>query len=275
VSRPDFSKLGGCAVVFFECSIVFGQRQGRAQCIVRALVLGAIVIWQVGTVPLAAAAAKKKVNPKDAQTYVWIPLGQFQMGCSPSDVDCTDGEKPAHSVTLTKGFWIGQTPVTQAAYKKVMGSNPSFFKGDQLPVDTVTWDDAQAYCKNIDMRLPTEAEWEYAARGGNPSARYGPVADIAWSIEQSAGTTHQVAQKKPNAYGLYDMLGNVWEWVADWYGPYDAAAAVDPQGPQTGQSHLLRGGSWLYDASVVRVSYRYNYVGQDRDYLDGFRCASN
>jgi formylglycine-generating enzyme required for sulfatase activity len=260
----------------FQCSATFNQAQRSGLCVQTVLFVAALFIWQVSTFSLVALAeTKTKISPKDGLTYVWIPPGHFQMGCSPDDSDCRDNERPVHPVTLTKGFWMGQTLVTQAAYKKVMGSNPSQFKGDQLPVDTVTWDDAQAYCKNIDMRLPTEAEWEYAARGGNPSARYGPVADIAWSIEQSAGTTHPVALKKPNAYGLYDMLGNVWEWVSDWYGPYDSAAGIDPQGPQTGKNHLLRGGSWLYDASIVRVSYRYSFEGGDRDYIDSFRCAGN
>ncbi len=235
------------------------------------------VIWRFSGVPSPVSAqARTKVNPKDGLTYVWIPADTFQMGCSPGDSECESNEKPAHSVTLTKGFWIGQAPVTQAAYKKVVGSNPSHFHGDQLPVESVSWDDAQAYCEGADMRLPTEAEWEYAARGGSPNARYAPLVGSAWYSANSGGTTHEVGQKQANAYGLYDMLGNVWEWVADWYGPYNAAAAVDPKGPPSGRYRLRRGGSWYEDASSVRVSNRrYIEPGYRYNFAHGFRCAGN
>jgi formylglycine-generating enzyme required for sulfatase activity len=228
------------------------------------------------------AQASSKINAKDGLTYIWIPAGAFQMGCSPDDPDCREDEVPVHTVTLTKGFWIGQMPVTQAAYMKVMGSNPSHFHGDQLPVETVSWDDAQAYCGRMDMRLPTEAEWEYAARGGGVAARYGPIDQIAWYGANSGDTTHPVGKKQANAYGLYDVLGDVWEWTADWYGKksYDAASVVDPKGPQAGKYHVLRGGSWVNDASGIRVSYRINGEpgGRSDDHLDyggGFRCVGN
>ena len=151
-----------------------------------------------------------------------IPAGTFQMGCSPGDAECKPDEQPAHSVTISRDFWIGETPVTQAAYQKVMKANPSLHKGDQLPVTFIRWADADAYCKAVEMRLPTEAEYEYAARGGTTTARFGPVDDIAWSYMTGVTQAHPVRQKKPNAYGLYDMLGNVWAWTADWYGPYTA-----------------------------------------------------
>jgi formylglycine-generating enzyme len=235
-------------------------------------VLGLAGAWRIGTAPSVWAQATTKVNSQDGLTYVWIPPGTFQMGCSPDDSGCSDDESPAHKVTLTRGFWIGQTPVTQAAYKKVAGSNPSNFKGDGLPVETVDWEDAQAYCSRVEMRLPTEAEYEYAARGGSLNARYAPADRMAWYYANSGRTTHEVGQKQVNGYGLYDMLGNVWEWVADWYGPYNAATAVDPKGPQTGQLRVLRGSSWDLDASVVRVSLRFRPgIGVHA----GFRCAGN
>jgi len=229
-----------------------------------------------------AAHPKTTLNPKDGLTYVWIAPGTFQMGCSPGDTACSDDEKPAHQVTLTKGFWISQTLVTNAAYKKVVGSSPSHYPGDQFPVSQVNWDDAQAYCKAADMRLPTEAEWEYAARGGNPSARYGPLDDIAWYAANSNNTTHDVKQKLPNGYGLYDMLGNVWEWVADWYGPYDATSQVDPPGPATGdgEHRVVRGAIWTSIGLGVRVSYRDRVVPTERYPTAprrsiGFRCAGD
>ena len=236
-------------------------------------ILSTAVVWRVGTTSSVSAQAKTKLNPTDGLTYVWIPPGTFQMGCSPDDSTCNAEEKPAHPVRLTKGFWIGQTPVTQAAYKKVVGNNPSSFHGDRLPVDSVSWDDANAYCKRLDMSLPTEAEWEYAARAGNGTSRYAPVALIAWYAANSGSTTHEVGQKQANAYGLYDMLGNVWEWVADWYGPYDAKASQDPKGPPTGEYRTLRGGSWGDDPPQLRVSARDQGEPAGRFNVNGFRCA--
>jgi formylglycine-generating enzyme required for sulfatase activity len=238
--------------------------------------------WRLGVAAPVAAQARTKVNPQDGLTYVWIPPGTFQMGCSPDDSECESREKPAHSVTLTRGFWIGQTPVTQAAYAKVVGGKSSsshFEKGDQFPFEAVSWDDAQAYCNGVAMRLPTEAEWEYAARGGSPAARYAPLDRVAWYHANIGGKTHPVAQKEANAYGLYDMLGSVYEWVADWDGPYDAAGAVDPKGPPPGRFRLLRGGYWTLDASHIRVSVRHQAnpkPGFGSSYLGtGFRCAGN
>lgn len=126
-----------------------------------------------------AAAAAQRVNPKDGLTYVWIPPGTFTMGCSPRDAGCYENEKPAHKVTIPKGFWIGQTEVTQEAFQWVMNKNPSGVRGARLPVSQVPQEDAQAYCRAVGMRLPTEAEWEYAARGGDTSPRYGPVDTVA------------------------------------------------------------------------------------------------
>jgi len=261
-----------------NCSAIFRYGSRLGFWLLPLLISSTIAVWRVDTAPAVAAQAKTKANPRDGLTYVWIPPGTFQMGCSPNDSECNRNETP-HSVRLTKGFWIGQTLVTQAAYKKVVGSNPSAFKGDQLPVETVSWDDAQAYCKAVAMRLPTEAEWEYAARGGSPAARYAPLAQVAWYSANSDGTTHEVGKKQANDYGLYDTLGNVWEWVADWYGPYEAASTVDPKGPRTGRVRMLRGASFGLDGSFVRVSYRSwydpGYRSYGDGYVNGFRCAGN
>jgi len=241
------------------------------------LLLAAIAAWHVSVTAPVTAQGKTKVNPKDGLTYVLIPAGTFQMGCSPNDSACKDDEKPTHAVTISKDFWIGETPVTQAAYKKVMnGANPSIHKGDQMPVTFIRWAEADAYCKAVDMRLPTEAEYEYAARGGTATPRYGPIADIAWYFANSGGLqAKDVKQKKPNAYGLYDMLGNVWVWMSDWYAPYSAGSATDPTGPPMAKERAERGGSWFTGPLTVRASSRDFHVPEYR-YTDvGVRCVGN
>ena len=181
------------------------------------------------------------------------------MGCSPGDSECLDDEKPAHEAAIPSGFWLGQTPVTQQAYQRVTGQNPSDFKGANLPVETVSWDEAQSYCQAIGGRLPTEAEWEYAARAGSTGARYGDLDQIAWYSGNSGGKTHEVGQKQANAWGLFDMLGNVWQWTADWYAQ--------------GQSRALRGGAWNVSPRFVRVSLRVGSGPGDRFDSFGFRCV--
>jgi len=223
--------------------------------------------------PTTIATGAKKVNPKDGLTYVWIPPGTFMMGCSPGDAECDGGEKPAHQVTITKGFWLGQTPVTQQAYQRVTGQNPSYFKGDSLPVEQVDWNGAKAYCVAIGGRLPTEAEWEYAARAGSTGARYGNLDEIAWYSGNSGGQTHEVGRKSANTLGLFDMLGNVWQWVADWYGNYQSGAQRDPSGPPPGQYRAMRGGSFGFDSKVPRVSGRVRGGPGIHVNTIGFRCV--
>ena len=239
------------------------------------LIALAVAAWLAGGTAPIAAQARTKVNPHDGLTYVMIPAGTFQMGCSPGDADCKPDEQPAHSVTISKDFWIGETVVTQAAYQKVMKVNPSINKGDQLPVTFIRWAEADAYCKAVEMRLPTEAEYEYAARGGTTTPRYGEANDIAWSYIVGVTQAHPVRQKQPNKYGLYDMLGNVWVWTADWYAPFTAAKAVDPTGPPTGRERAERGGSWFNGPRTVRASSRDFHLPEYR-YTDvSVRCAGN
>ncbi len=218
------------------------------------------------------------VNPVDALTYVWIPQGTFAMGCSAGDNDCDRDEKPSHQVTITKGFWMGQTPVTQEAYQRITGKSPGYFKGLKFPVESVSWDEAQTYCQATGMRLPTEAEWEYAARAGSKMNRYGEVDQIAWFGANSENKTHEVMQKQPNAWSLYDMLGDVWEWTADWYGAYPVenqpdGNQSDPKGPSAGKVRTLRGGSWGNGPAFVRVSVRSANEPENRSNIVGFRCA--
>jgi formylglycine-generating enzyme required for sulfatase activity/energy-coupling factor transporter ATP-binding protein EcfA2 len=225
---------------------------------------------------LNRASGSAKVNPRDNLIYVSIPPGEFIMGCSASDEECDEDEKPPHRVRITKGFWLGQTEVTQAAYQKVTGGkDPSSFKGSQRPVETVSWDEAGSYCNAIGMRLPTEAEWEYAARAGTTVARYGALDNIAWYGGNSGSETKPVGTREPNAWGLFDLLGNVWEWTADSYKAdyYGKSPVDDPRGPEGDGLRVLRGGSWDYLPEIVRVSNRVRYEPTYRFNNIGFRCA--
>jgi formylglycine-generating enzyme required for sulfatase activity len=222
---------------------------------------------------------KTKVNPKDGMSYLWIPAGTFKMGCLRGP-ECDINDGTLHDVTLTKSFWLSQTEVTQAAYKQVVADTPSHFVGANLPVETVTWDEADAYCRKIDGRLPTEAEWEYAARAGSNEARYGFINQIAWFDNNAERRTHDVGQKEPNSWGLYDMLGNVWEWTADFNpGQLGADPVTDPFTSKPRSEFLalrvIRGGSWLNRRSALRASQRNEFRPNSRSSSIGFRCISN
>ena len=217
------------------------------------------------------AAGTTRVNAKDGQTYVWIPPGTFMMGASEGDAEAYPDEKPAHRVTLTKGFWMGQTAVTVGAYARFKGEQP---KSDaELPQVEVSWEEAKKYCEWAGMRLPAEAEWEYAARAGTAGPRYGELEKAAWYFENSGGKAHPVGGKEPNGWGLYDTLGNVWEWVADWYGDYSADAVTDPvgTGERRGEGSA---GRFLERRSKARPRL---VPSQERAYDPGrnigFRCA--
>ena len=182
----------------------------------------------------------------------------------------------AHKVELTGGFWLGKTEVTQAAWIRAMSNNPSRFRGDHQPVENVTWQEATNFCTGIGGRLPTEAEWEYAARANSTGQRYGTLDQIAWYVGNNQGQTQDVKSKAPNAWGLYDMLGNVWEWVADWESDiyYSKSPTRDPRGPSSCLGRVLRGGSWGdIDPANIRVSRRNASNVDSRLDLVGFRCA--
>ena len=216
---------------------------------------------------------------------VKIQGGTFQMGAtSEQGSDAYDLEKPVHSVTLSD-YYIGQTEVTQELWQAVMSSNPSYFTGDnQRPVESVSWDDCQEFIEKLNrltgknFRLPTEAEWEYAARGGNKSRGYkysgnnNPDA-VAWYDANSGNKTHPVAQKQSNELGLYDMSGNVYEWCQDWYGDYSSNSQTNPIGASNGGFRVLRGGSYFMDRSGVRVSFRSRYMPDCGHFNDGVRLA--
>jgi formylglycine-generating enzyme required for sulfatase activity len=260
------------------------------------------------TAKLKAAALRRatpheqtRVNPTDGERYVWIAPGTFAMGCSPGDSDCGGDESPAHRVEIAKGFWMAQTPATVGAWKKYRAATKApalpdtdIFGGkmnenagnDSLPAVAMTWDEAKNYCEWTGGRLPTEAEWEYAARAGTTGARYGNLDDIAWygdnsgnqRIDSTAMRNHNpenfsrrlfengngpkpVGQKAPNAWHLYDMLGNVWQWTADRYGEkYD--------------SRTLRGGSFNSYPKRVRASARSGFEPGERAGVAGVRCVA-
>jgi formylglycine-generating enzyme required for sulfatase activity len=222
--------------------------------------------------PTPAPGAVRR-NPIDGLEYVWIPPGSFRMGWSDGDEENFSDELPTHNVEITGGFWIGKTPVTQAAYEKVMKTNPSRFKGAERPVECVSWTQALAYCRAVGLRLPTEAEWEYAARAGSKEARFSALDQVAWYADNSAGQTHAVALKQANAWGLHDVLGNVWEWCSDWYDSYRAGVQKDPTGPESGNQRVLRGGSFYVGSEYIRVSCRSQYGPSNRNSDTGFRCV--
>ena len=222
-----------------------------------------------------------------------IPGGTFTMGCSASnDYDCSSLEEPAHQVTLSKAFYLGKTEVTQAQWQAKMGSNPSYWKNfsdsPSRPVENVSWNDIAGFNTATGLRLPSEAEWEYACRGGTTTAFHSMpgypngtnvdslLINIAWYSCYGGCYTHAVARKAANAFGMYDMSGNLYEWCNDWYGDYSASNATDPTGPSVGQYgvyHVLRGGAYYGDSYNCRSSFR-NYFDPDyRSYQLGFRVA--
>ena len=217
----------------------------------------------------SAAQTRKAILNRLVANMVYVEGGTFTMGATPEQgSDAFGNEKPAHQVTL-KGFYICKYEVTQAEWKAVMGENPSKFKGDNLPVVSVSWFDCQEFIRKLNeltgknFRLPTEAEWEYAARGGRRSygAKYAgdnDIDNVAWYDRNSNNTTHPVGTKRANELGLYDMTGNVWEWCQDWYGSYSSSAQTNPIGPSTGSCRVNRGGGWGGTARGCRVSYRNN-----------------
>jgi formylglycine-generating enzyme required for sulfatase activity len=253
-----------------------------------------------------------KMNSKDQQQYVWIAPGSFEMGCSAGDRDCAGDESPVHHVEITKGFWMGETPVTVSAWKRsgkpplpgadLFGRKINADAGDDNePAVAVTWDEARAWCASAGMRLPTEAEWEYAARAGTKDSTYAALDDVAWYAGNSGGKPvkngalggnpssvrrkllkngnrpRAVKTKSANPWGLYDILGNVWEWTADYYAAeyYANSPGKDPAGPAEGSQRVLRGGAWNSAAANLRVSYRLTNPPGDRVAFFGFRCAGD
>jgi formylglycine-generating enzyme required for sulfatase activity len=242
--------------------------------------------------PPAAASAPPAGQPHLIRdlglSLLPVPAGKFMMGSSYSEPGRRDDEVE-HMVTLTRPFWLGRTPVTQGQYTRLMGTNPSRYKDQDpdLPVETVSWDEAIAFCRKLTEReraagrlpaghsytLPTEAQREYACRAGSPGRYAGELNAIAWYSGNSDDKPQPVARKQPNAWGLHDMQGNVWEWCRDWYGNYPSDSVTDPTGPASGSQRVYRGGAWFHSAELCRSASRYRIEPTYRGSLLGFRIA--
>lgn len=230
----------------------------------------------------ARALVPASITNSLGMQMLWCPPGVFTMG-SPEDEEGRHGDETQVQVHISKGFWMARTTVTQGQWQSLMGTNPSYLQGANLPAEKVSWEDAQDFIIKInDMEnlpsgyhyaLPTEAQWEYACRAGEKGPYSGGSLDeVAWYDENSGEKTHEVGHKKANSWGLHDMHGNVWEWCADWYGD-TLKSGIDPTGPSSGDFRVCRGGSWSFGASRCRAAGRFGFTPGSR-YLDlGFRPA--
>ncbi len=226
-----------------------------------------------------AFGAGGEIENSIGMQFKYIKPGSFNMGSN------NDGsnENPVYKVTLSKGFYMQTTEVTQKQWRSVMGTTPSYFKNcDNCPVEQVSWNDVKDYIRKLNSkegtikyRLPTEAEWEYACRAGSETdyANGNSLGVMGWYKDNSEKKNHSVAEKKTNAWGLYDMHGNVWEWVEDWKGSYTSGNVTNPAGPSTGSKRVFRGGSWSNSATRCRSAFRSSLSPGRKDFNLGFRLS--
>ena len=242
--------------------------------------------YSSGSSSMASGSNTISISVKDGISIdmVKVEAGTFMMGATPEMEKPDSDEKPLHQVTLTNDYYMGKYEVTQALWQAVMGSNPSYFKGDNLPVEQVSWKDCQKFISKLNkmtgrkFRLPTEAEWEYAARGGKKSRSYqysgsSNISDVAWYDGNSGSKPHPVGTKQANELGIYDMSGNVYEWCSDWYGSYSSSSQTNPTGADSGSCRVFRGGCWINFARRCRLSYRDHNTPDERFYDLGLRLA--
>ncbi len=233
----------------------------------------------VTSVPESGPAPAGPLSVGPGPSWVPIPAGEFEMGCSEGDTECNPAELPRRHVRVAKPFEMTDRPVTVAQFRDWASSSQRRlpaqpkWSADDVPVVNVTWDEAVGFCSALAARLPTEIEWEYAARGGSPAARYGEIGAIAWYANNSDKRAHSVGRKAVNAFGLYDMLGNVWEWNADFFRSKPGTSEEDTAQAGPNDMRSLRGGSWRNKAKQIRVSNRGRLAPDDREDDDGFRCV--
>jgi formylglycine-generating enzyme required for sulfatase activity len=255
----------------------------------------AVSLWLGVGASISSAQPPKEITNSIGMKLVLIPKGTFMMG-SPESEQGRKQDETKHEVTISKDYYLGVYEVTQAQYEKVIGKNPSRFQGAivgnenaDLPVDNVSWDDAVEFCKKLSelpeekkagrvYRLPTEAQWEYACRAGSKTAysfddEEGLLPEHGWFNRNSSNRTHTVGLLEPNAWGLYDMHGNVWECCSDWYEEYPKGAVSDPTGPKEGSLRVFRGGSWDVVAADCQSAFRCRLDPSIRLDSVGFRLA--
>ena len=248
----------------------------------RSLIHGVVLVASCG---FAMGADSDRLISDLGLRLIWIAPGTFTMGSAGGG----SNERPHTQVTISRGFWLGRTEVTQAQWSAVMGGNPSNFQGADRPVEQVSWNEAMEFCRKLTEReraagripddlaytLPTEAQWEYACRAGTTGDYAGNLDAMAWYSANAGGQTHPVGQKQANAWGLHDMHGNVLEYCLDWYDNYPGGAVTAPSGAASSNSHVERGGGWFYDASVCRSTFRGFISPGFRYFTVGFRlCLS-
>ena len=289
VNPPDVEGLLAWQFLKYNCS---RWPAGRTTLRLRSVAYFEMAISKMKSVD-SSNSIETPMNP-NPEHLVWIKPGTFTMGSPIIEVDRLLNEGPPTQVKLSQGFWMSKFETNQTEYQSVIGTNPSYDKGDgNLPVEMVSWDDAINYCRKLaereravglpagyEYRLPTEAEWEYACRAGTTTrfgygedSGYAQLGDYAWYFSNSGNTTHPVGVKKPNAWGLYDMHGNVWEWCLDWYGDYLGGSMTDLRGSHAASNRVFRGGSWGGNGRGCRSAFRVGSWPGNRGNGIGFRSV--